>query len=342
MRRTKTIETAYKVLGVVLLSFALSGVGLAKNGDKEKTATETNPCSKKIMALKERIQNKPNDAHALFQLGACYVKTEKYSRAHKYFTKAVRSNPTYKNGTARLYAEAGYDQLQSTQIRQAKILFQKAISFHSDIRLDIAKGVFLQGRRFFDRGLYDLADERFALANSLDDAYGKKICDMFFYRGNSLDTKRAIALYRLTSWYCSDHNEDIGLRMLKTAKDHYSKEWQAIYKDEATKYVSDETIQAVFPNPTWKTVHASVYVGKGYDSIDSPEYHIRTVRFGKEIRNGDKIIVETEGDFKVWNAGWDQYESKCEILAKERTSGEYFYLEGPKDKRIIVKVQRYQ
>ena len=83
-------------------------------------------------------------------------------------------------------------------------------------------------------------------------------------------------------------------------------------------------------------------MGKGFDAGDSPEYHIRTVRFGKDVLDGDKIIVESEGGFKIWDAGWDQYESKHEFLSKGRTAGEYFYVEGPKDKRIIVKVQRHQ
>jgi tetratricopeptide (TPR) repeat protein len=330
------------ILETLLFCFVFSGIGLAKNDTgKAKTAMETSARSEKFIKLKQRIKENPNDAKALFQLGACYIKAGKHAQANKFFARAKRFNPTYDNRIGQEYAKAGNKQLQDGRIRQARILFQKAISFTPGMRIDIAKGTFLQGKRLFDQGLYEMADERFAITNSLDDAYGTRICNMFFTLGNSLDAKKSIVLYRLASWYCSDHNEDIGLRMLKIAKNQTSKEWTAIYKEEAAKYVSDETVRAVFPNPSWKTVHASIYKGKGYDDGDSPEYHIRTVRFGKDVLNGDKIVVESEGGFKIWDAGWDQYESKYEFLSKDRTAGDYFYVEGPKEKKIIVKVQRY-
>ena len=95
------------------------------------------------------------------------------------------------------------------------------------------------------------------------------------------------------------------------------------------------------PSPSWKTVHASVYVGKGFDAINRPQYHIRTIQYGKDVKDGDKIVVVTEGTFKIWDAGWDQCETQREVMARNRTAGDFFYVEGPKDKKITVMVQRY-
>jgi len=333
----------FHILCGALFSFLVcSGIGLATStSDSTKVTMDGNACADTIRKLEARIQNQPHDAETQFRLGICYTRRGKHPQAHKAFAMAFRSNPAYGNRVAREYMEAGNEQLREGQIRQSRILFQKAIEYDLHLKTEIANEAFQQGKRLFDRGVYDLADERFAVANAMDDSYRARICDMYFTLGSSVDHKRCLELYRIASWYCSHHNEEIGLRLLDIAKHHSSKEWTEIFKAEAAKYVSDDTIKTVFPAPSWKTVHASAYEGKGFDAVDSPQYHIRTVQFGKDVQDGDKIVVVTEGAFKIWDAGWDQCESQCEIIAKNRTPGNYFFIEGPKGKKTIVKVQRY-
>lgn len=323
----------------VLICFS---AGSATNTSDSTNATiDENACSDKIRKLEPGIQDKTHDAETLFELGICYIKTANYPQAHKYFALAFRANATYGDRIGRQYVEAGSEQLRDGQIRLSRILFQKAMEYNPRLKTEIADTAFRQGKWLFDQRLYELADERFAVANAMDDSHSAKICDMYYAIASSVDHKTCLELYRLASWYCSHHNEEIGLRLLDIAKNHSSKEWTEIYKAEAAKYVSDEAIKAVFPAPSWKTVHASLYEGKGFDASNSPQYHIRTVQFGKDVQDGDKIVVVTEGGFKIWDAGWDQCESRCEVIAKNRTPGNYFYIEGPKDKKIIVTVQRY-
>ena len=313
----------------------------ATASDSATIATTAKACTDTIKKLQARSHSQPLDAEAHFQLGVCYTKTAKNPQAHKAFAMAYRSNPAYGSRIARQYMEAGHEQLREGRIRQSRILFQKAIEYDSDLKTEIAKEAFQQGKWLFDQGLYDLADERFAVVNAMDDSFSTRICDMYFAMGSAVDHKQCLKLYSIAGWYCRNHHEEIGLRLLNLAKHHPSKEWTETFKAEAAKYVSDDTIKSVFPAPSWKTVHASSYKGRGLDASDRPQYHIRTVRFGKDIQDGDKIVVVTEGDFKIWNAGWDLCESQCEIIAKNTTPGNYFFIQAPKGKTIIVKVQRY-
>lgn len=334
--------TAHILCAVLFSLLTCRGIGLAtSSSDSQKAATDANACADKIRKLEAQIQRQPNDAETQFRLGICYTKMAKHPQAHKAFTMAFRSNPTYANLIAREYMKAGNEQLREGRIRQSRILFQKAMEYDPRLKTEIASEAFEQGRWLFDRGLYDLADERFAVANAMDDSYGKRICDMYFGLGSLVDHKKSLELYGIASWYCSDHNEEIGLRLLDIAKHHSSKEWAEIFKAEAAKYVRDDAIKTIFPEPSWKTVHAAAYEGRGFDALDSPRYHVHTVRFGEVVQDGDKIVVVTDGVFKIWNAGWDQCESQCEIIVKNSTPGNYFFIQGPKDKKIIVKVQRY-
>lgn len=325
----------------LLTVFLPSDIGMAQPiSDGARKPVQTINCAS-IKDLNTRLKNAPGDPDILFQLGVCLIKNGRHALAHKVFDRAFRVDSRYGSRIARQYMTAGHKQLQDGRIRQCRILFQKAVRFDPRLRADIAKDAFQQGKWLFGRGLYDAADERFAIANSLDDSYRTEICDMYFTLGNALDRKKCLELYRLASWYCSDHNEEIGLRLLEIAKNQTSKKYKALYRTEAGKYVSEQTLQAVLPTPSWKTVYASAYIGKGYDAANRPQYHIRTVQFGREVKKGDKILVETQGSFRIWDAGWDEYESEMEIIPKNRADGQYLYVEGPKEKKILITVQRY-
>ncbi|MBW2108661.1 MAG: hypothetical protein JRI36_08365 [Deltaproteobacteria bacterium] len=335
--------TYIMLLAVVAYLLVCPNIGQARTDRQQgkEHGTVSDSCAD-ITKRDQSLKDTQDNAATLFRIGVCFLKKGHPAEAHRYLARAASVDGKFAELAARAYMTAGNRKLHDGRIRDSRIFFQKAIRFDPGLKIQIAREAFEQGQWLFNRGLYQDADERFAVANELDDSYRDRICEMYFALGNALDSKRCIEPYRLAGWYCSDHNEEIGLRLLGIAKRFKSKEWQDVYKAEAAKYVSDETIRAAFPNPSWRTVYASAYMGKGYDQNNSPEYHIRTLRFGKDVLDGDKIIVEVQGNFRIWDAGWDEYQSRCEIISKNKAPGQYLYVEAPEGERIMVSVQRYQ
>jgi tetratricopeptide (TPR) repeat protein len=334
------------LLSLVLMSMlfiAVSSVNatLRNNAEQAREFMRTGRYPLAIDLLKKGINLKPADAEARFQLGICYIRTGNFSGADDLFGRAVRLNPKYGYLVGMQYMKAGSEELEKGHIGKSRILFQKAVQYQPDLKEGIAKKAFSQGKRLFDQGQYQSADGRFSVANCFNGSFGNEICGMYFELGNSADDTRCIDFYLLANCYCNTHNEEIGLRLLQIGKRHSSKQWRDKYKSEAARYVDKETIETVFPPPSWKTVHASTYIGKGYDNNDSPRYHVSTVEFGKQVKFGDKIIVQTDGTFRIWDAGWDEYIYRCETISRNRATGGYFYVEGAKDKKITVIIQRY-
>ena len=294
-----------------------------------------------IKLLKIELKKDPGNAETHFQLGTCYVSTGYYAEADKLFLNSIRLNPDYTQKVGILYLNIASKELKKGNIRKSRILYQKAIKAQDDLEKVAAKEAFRQGERLFYEGKYNPADARFSVANSLDNSYADKICDMYFDIGNSLYGQRCLNFYSIAAWYCKKHNEEIGIRLLEIAKSHTSKDSIEKFKSEASKYVSKETIETVFPNPSWKTVHTFSYIGKGCTDSNDLKYQLPTVKFGEHVKSGDRLVVEADGAFKIWDAGWEEYVSRCEIIFKNTIQGEYFYVQGPKDRRIVVKVQRY-
>jgi tetratricopeptide (TPR) repeat protein len=324
--------------------FVVSGPGYGKGKTDLKTIekyVQEGRHAKAIELLQEARDEAPKDPDVHYQLGLCYLHTAQFSQAQQSFAATETLDETYAERIAKAYVERGHKELDAGNTRKSQILFQKALERQPALRKEIAQEAFRQGKRFFDRGQYDIADEKFSVANSFDDSLAGEICDMYFQLGNSVDNMRCLALYSIASWYSNTHNEEIGLRLLQVARDSPSKEWQEKYKSEAVKYIGEEAVRSAFPEPSWRVAHASAYTGKGYDDANSPEYHIRTVRFGREILPGDRIVVETDGSFRIWDAGWQECNSPCVIVPENKTNGEYFYVEGMQGERITVRIQRY-
>lgn len=298
--------------------------------------------SKAIDVLEAHQKKYPQDPETQYWLGVCYLNSDKVSAAQTSFFTASKADRKYEKSIGKAYLRVGFRELRNGHIRKSRILFQKAVRYDPTLKRVIGQKSFAEGERLFNNGQYEEADERFSVANTFDIGYSDQICNLYFRLGNSLDNKNCIYFYSVANWYCSGHNEEMGLRMLRIAKSKTTKERREKYKAEAAKYLGEEAVRSVFPTPSWKTVHSSLYMGKGYDEINSPEYHIRTVQFGKEVTPGDKVIVKTEGTFRIWDAGWQDRDSHCTLLPQLKTAGEYLYLEGREGERMTVKVQRYE
>jgi hypothetical protein len=297
---------------------------------------------KAIHRLRQILEAHPDDTQARLQLGTCYVRTGYYAQAHQLFSAVINTDASLREQVALIYLDEGAEKLMAGHTRKARILLEKAVKWQPELRKTAAAEAFRQGERLFYAGKHDAADERFSVANSLDDAYGRRICDIYFEHGNALGGTACLEYYRVAAWYCRSHNEAIGLRLLRMAKTHSSKEIIEIFKAEAARYVSADTIESVFPSPAWKTIETRSYIGKGVGPTNDRRFHLATVRFGETVHRGDKLVVEADGAFKIWDAGWEKHESHCELIVTNPIAGDYFYVQGKKDRRLIVTVQRYQ
>ena len=64
---------------------------------KAKKLMDSEEYTKAIALLEKRIDEKPEDAEAHFNLGICYIKIENISRAEEWFTQTVALDSQYGN-----------------------------------------------------------------------------------------------------------------------------------------------------------------------------------------------------------------------------------------------------
>lgn len=139
--------------------------------DKAKEFMKAGMYPQAIELLDKRINDKPTDAEAHFQLGLCYFHTGNYSGADERFFSAVASKPGYKETIAQECMKAGFDSLEKGLHAKAVRLFETAIKYKpSD-----AETHFQLGLCHFHIGNYSEADERFASAVALNADYKQMI-----------------------------------------------------------------------------------------------------------------------------------------------------------------------
>lgn len=330
------------LLGTLFLVNSVAVLAQDRQDRPHQDQAAASACSvDRIRELKVDSAESPRDATVALELGKCSLQMGYYAQAHSALSRALRLDDRLAGQVAQFYVDSASGALRNGKIRQSRIFFQKAIQADPRFRKKAAKEAFRQGEALFREGKPEAADARFSIANSLDDTYGKRISNIYFNKGNRVKGTACLDFYRIAAWYCRDHNEAIGLRLLNMAKDHPSDETAKILKSEAARYIGAETVEAVFPSASWKTLQTRSYIGKGVGNGNNREYQVPTVRFGDPVLPGDKLIVETDGTFKIWDAGWEEHESRCEIVVQTTISGEYFYVQGQKDRIVVVTVQRY-
>ena len=92
-----------------------------------------------IELLNKRVQEKPDDAEAHFQLGVCYINTGNFHGADQRFASAIRLKPDYGFQIGGKYYEVGKEMLAKNEIQKAEHLFSKAIEFQRDLIVDVSR-----------------------------------------------------------------------------------------------------------------------------------------------------------------------------------------------------------
>jgi tetratricopeptide (TPR) repeat protein len=301
-----------------------------------------------IELLNKRINEKPTDAEAHYQLGVCYLETGTFTEADERFASSVKLDPDTKGKIGMEYKQAGIDARIAGRISQAVNLFEKAIHYNPDLQtgiareykkaasLELSKGNASQAQDLFQKAVQYQSDFKKGIAQECFTA-GKLHLDK--QQGSSADGLLAMAVKYDPSLEADANalKQDYGKKLLEIAKEQPKKQRKK-YIEQAKNYVSQEEVDAVFPPPTWKTVFGpKKYTGNGFGKKD----YIKTAEYGKDILYGDKTVV-TGNTFKVDNNGWQDYSTKYEGISKSTETGVYLGVMAAKGEKFTVEVQRLE
>ena len=274
-----------------------------------------------IELLNKRINEKPTDAEAHFQLGVCYVNTGNFSRADERFGSAVKLNADYGYQIGGKYKNAGTEALNKGNTGRAQSLYQKAVQYQPNLKTDIAKECFSAGEKYLNEHQSNTADGLLSMAVKYD---------------ASLEEGKN----RITQAY--------GEKLLAIAKDKPKNERRR-YVDEAKKYLTQQDVDAVFPPPGWKTVFKKEYSGIGFKGCsgckDDDNYDdgtVLTAENGKDYKYGDKIIVKGKNAEYYYEGGWKKIKNGVFTnINKSRTVGNQLGIKAPNGEKVVIEVQRY-
>jgi len=282
----------------------------AGNVDKAKEYIQTGMHTKAIILLEKIINENPDDAEAHYQLGICYINQDDFTKADKQFKSAVKLNPDYGFKIGQRYNKAGTNYLNNDQVPRAVRFFNITVKYQPNLKEGIAEKCFQKGKIYLDKHNINMADDLFSIARSYDPALNEKI-------------KNIEVAY--------------GKKLLEIAREQ-PVELQKRYIEKASRYLTKEDIEEVFPPSAPKTVFKKEYIGKGLSMADAFE----TAEFGKDILYGDKIIVSGK-NFEVWVGGrtrWKKFSSRYEVICKNTVKGKCLGIKAPKGEKIVVEIQR--
>jgi tetratricopeptide (TPR) repeat protein len=180
-----------------------------------------------IELLNKRINDKPTDAEAHFQLGVCYVNTGNYSRADERFGSAVKLKPDYGYQIGGKYKKVGDEALNKGNTGQAQSLYQKAVQYQPDLKADIAKECFSAGEKYLNQNQSNTADGLLSMAVKLKPDYGYQIGGKYKKAGtvalNKGRTGQAQSLYQKAVQYQPDLKSGIVKEVFSQGKSLFDK-----------------------------------------------------------------------------------------------------------------------
>jgi tetratricopeptide (TPR) repeat protein len=311
MKRTAFFSVIF--LAILLAPLTLSHALFDSDVDKAKDFMKAGMYPQAIDLLNIRINQKPTDAEAHFQLGICYLKTGNYRGADERFTGAVNLKPEYGQKVGAEYRKAGSAALARGNTGQAQGLFQQAVKYQPNLKDSIVKEAYGKGKTLFDQGSYNGADNMFGVATAFDSSLNKQICDMYFDLGQKAGESECVNFYSRTKSYCSDHNKAIGDRLLAISKTKKSESEVQKWRKEAANYTEvPPDYKTYYPGQhifkmkageiTDHWIHTPDGVMTDYlFSSDNKQYEIR-YRDGKVVRvwAGEKVPSQTDADFKIY------------------------------------------
>jgi len=262
--------------------------------------------------LEKRINDKPTDAEAHFQLGICYINQGNYNKADERFGSAVRLKSDYGYKIGGEYKRVGDAKWNKEDINGALYLFRKSVTYQPNLKTDIAKKCFDKAVLYLsqNRMRSNEADELFALAVRYKPAFAVKANDI----------KRVYAKKML----------DI-VKPLSRAK-------QKPYVKEAKKYLSQTEIDKEIPPPTWKSRPGfpKTFVGKGFNKNDAIIIAVN----GTNMFYGDKVLI-AGSEFSTGINGRKKIKEK-KFIVQSRKKGLPYRIRSATGVQITVDIRYFE
>jgi len=267
------------IIMVLLIGFVFLFVGCGSNDvEKAKEFMAAGMYPQAIELLNKRIQEKPDDAEAHFQLGVCLINTGSFRMADERFASAVRLKPDYGFQIGGEYKNAGMQALEKNDFLNAQNLFDKAVSFQPDLKDEIVKFCVEKGTALLDKGTTQNTDSN----------------------TSETDQEKSINILALAGRF--DKTIQTGL-LQETLISYYGQEKPETRANAIKKFsnlMSTDTKKALEPKLTWQVVPGSEIelVGKGMGPKDYLE-----VPINKWLSDNCKVAIKAENDFSYYFGG---------------------------------------
>lgn len=151
MARPSTINRPYSVAWVLVLVLFLFSCG-SSEVEKAKAFMDAGRYPQAIELLNKRIQSRPDDAEALFNLGICMLNTGNVAAADQRFAGAVKSKPEYAVQIGAEYQMAANTTLNEMDVNNAISLYNEAIKYNPELRDSIGDALTEKGKALADSG----------------------------------------------------------------------------------------------------------------------------------------------------------------------------------------------
>lgn len=123
----------------LLLSTTSSQAFFNSDVKKAKEFMKAGMYPQAISLLEKRVNDKPTDAEAHYELGVCYINTGNFRGADQRFDSAVRLESDYGFSIGSEYQKAGKLSLEKNQSKNADRLFLRAIKYNPALKNESVK-----------------------------------------------------------------------------------------------------------------------------------------------------------------------------------------------------------
>jgi tetratricopeptide (TPR) repeat protein len=280
----------------LLLTFALTTTNYAffKNDvDKAKDFMKANMNQQAIELLNKRINDKPTDAEAHFQLGICYVSQGNYSQAIKRFDSAIKVDSDYTRKVATEYKKAGSSALSQGSIGQARIFFEKAVQLNPKYDHEIGEQCREAADSALNKGSLKEADFLFQESVRYDSRFRDQGYSFYRNLGDRASGSSAEVFYKKSLDYTEDDQlrREVGFKLLRMAAQEWPGSHCESLKKQAAAMVGQNKVDEVFPKPYVRTTFEKSY---SFEDAYNKEYgKIYVIEYNEDdIAIGDYIEVE--------------------------------------------------
>ena len=248
MKKLLTATIVFFIMFFAINAPSTSQAALHSDVKRAKAFMAAGMYQQAIELLDKRINEKPTDVEAHFQVGIWHINTGSLTKADLWFAGTVRLKPEYSSKIGGECKTLGDEALNNGDYGWAKSLYQLAIKYQPNLKGKIARDCFDQAQIYFNYKIYGPADSIFTIAAAFESSYSQQISTMYFNLGNSVDGIHCIDYYRISAKYSDSYNQKIGqnlaaLTMVQKTPDADKK----IYKKEASKYLSKVEMKKAFP-----------------------------------------------------------------------------------------------